>query len=290
MPTYKGSCFCGAVQFTVRGEPAAAGYCHCESCRHWSAGPVNAFTLWKPEALRVTRGADQIGTYHKTPRSYRKWCKSLRRTPVHRASCMATHRRVCSGHPGFSVQRRCPRQLSGNETAHQGRPAEDERPAKGDGRLRRQRGGIESSGASARTLLAGKHVGVGRRRLREQRACIVAARRDLEVFCARPLHCGVHQLPRRARAAQGCVDPGVMNGHSAAGDRVGQLPHLPAVAFHDERAAMVLAFVRDRRGFHRASGFQDPRWARCPRGSRSRSLRWPASRGARRWPRRTART
>ena len=47
--TYRGACFCGAVQLTVTGEPAAMGYCHCESCRQWSAGPVNAFTLWKPE-------------------------------------------------------------------------------------------------------------------------------------------------------------------------------------------------------------------------------------------------
>ena len=76
MSTYKGSCFCGAVQFTVSGEPAAMGYCHCESCRSWSAGPVNAFTLWKPEALKVTRGADQIATFNKTPRSGRKWCKA----------------------------------------------------------------------------------------------------------------------------------------------------------------------------------------------------------------------
>jgi len=74
--SYKGSCFCGAVEFTVTGEPAAMGYCHCESCRHWSAGPVNAFTLWKPEALQVTRGADNIGTYSKTPQSGRKWCKT----------------------------------------------------------------------------------------------------------------------------------------------------------------------------------------------------------------------
>src|SRR5207249_6986507 len=43
LKTYKGSCFCGAVKFTVTGEPAAMGYCHCESCRSWSAGPVNAF-------------------------------------------------------------------------------------------------------------------------------------------------------------------------------------------------------------------------------------------------------
>jgi hypothetical protein len=72
---YNGSCFCGSVQLTVTGEPAAAGYCHCESCRRWSAGPVNAFTLWKPEAVEVTQGAENIGTYNKTPQSLRKWCK-----------------------------------------------------------------------------------------------------------------------------------------------------------------------------------------------------------------------
>jgi hypothetical protein len=73
---YSGSCFCGAVRFTVTGQPQAMGYCHCESCRHWSAGPVNAFTLWKPDALRITRGAGNILTYNKTPRSYRKSCKT----------------------------------------------------------------------------------------------------------------------------------------------------------------------------------------------------------------------
>ncbi|MDY0007570.1 MAG: GFA family protein [Spongiibacteraceae bacterium] len=73
---YEGSCFCGAVRLTVKGEPAAMGYCHCESCRHWSAGPVNAFTLWMPDAVQVTQGADNIGTYNKTPQSSRKWCKT----------------------------------------------------------------------------------------------------------------------------------------------------------------------------------------------------------------------
>lgn len=75
-PTYTGSCFCGAVQFTAMGAPEAMGYCHCESCRHWSAGPINAFTLWDPGALQVTQGADNIGTYSKTPNSLRKWCRT----------------------------------------------------------------------------------------------------------------------------------------------------------------------------------------------------------------------
>jgi hypothetical protein len=74
--TYQGGCFCDAVQFTVTGEPAGMGYCHCEDCRRWSAGPVNAFTLWNPDAVKITRGAELIGSYNKTPRSTRKWCKS----------------------------------------------------------------------------------------------------------------------------------------------------------------------------------------------------------------------
>jgi hypothetical protein len=72
--TIKGSCFCGAVTLEVTGSPEAMGYCHCESCRHWSAGPVNGFSLWKPEAVKITSGADLIGSYSKTPQSLRKWC------------------------------------------------------------------------------------------------------------------------------------------------------------------------------------------------------------------------
>ena len=76
MSDFKGTCFCGAVEVTASGEPAAMGYCHCESCRHWSAGPVNAFTLWPPANVKITKGADQVGKFAKTPRSIRQWCKS----------------------------------------------------------------------------------------------------------------------------------------------------------------------------------------------------------------------
>jgi hypothetical protein len=74
--TDDGRCFCGDVALKVTGEPVAMGYCHCTSCREWSAGPINAFTLWKPDAIRITRGADSIGSYAKTPNSVRKWCKT----------------------------------------------------------------------------------------------------------------------------------------------------------------------------------------------------------------------
>ena len=73
--TYNGSCFCGSVDIAVSGKPVVMGYCHCESCRHWSASPVNAFTLWPNDAVRVTRGEQFLESYSKTPRSERKWCR-----------------------------------------------------------------------------------------------------------------------------------------------------------------------------------------------------------------------
>ena len=74
MAGHKGECFCGAVQLEVLGELEAMGYCHCRSCRSWSGGPVNAFTLWKPDAVRVTSGAEYVGMYQKTPVSQRQYC------------------------------------------------------------------------------------------------------------------------------------------------------------------------------------------------------------------------
>ena len=73
--TYKAGCFCGAVELEVTGEPVFSGYCHCRDCQAWSAAPINAFSLWKSDSVRITRGEADIGTFHKTENSYRKFCK-----------------------------------------------------------------------------------------------------------------------------------------------------------------------------------------------------------------------
>jgi hypothetical protein len=73
--THSGQCFCGAVKIEVSGAPEAMGYCHCESCRSWSAGPVNAFTLWNPANVKVTQGSEFIGHFRKTDMSDRQFCK-----------------------------------------------------------------------------------------------------------------------------------------------------------------------------------------------------------------------
>ena len=74
--TNTGRCFCGAVEFEVSGAPAAMGYCHCVDCTTWAAAPINSFSMWPPESLKVTKGEDNIGTYNKTENAYRKFCKT----------------------------------------------------------------------------------------------------------------------------------------------------------------------------------------------------------------------
>lgn len=73
--SHSGACFCGAVQIRVTGQPVAMGYCHCRSCRSWSGGPVNAFSLWPPEAVEVVAGAEHLAAYNKTEMSHRKFCR-----------------------------------------------------------------------------------------------------------------------------------------------------------------------------------------------------------------------
>jgi predicted GNAT family acetyltransferase len=73
---HKAACFCGAVEVEVTGKPVFAGYCHCADCQAWSAAPVNAFSLWKSDSVRVTKGEANIGAFNKTENSTRKFCKT----------------------------------------------------------------------------------------------------------------------------------------------------------------------------------------------------------------------
>lgn len=87
---HTGACFCGAVEIEVSGAPEAMGYCHCASCRSWSAGPVNAFTLWKPENVKVTKGQEFVASFAKNPTSERQFCTKC-----------GGH--VMTGHPTFGL-------------------------------------------------------------------------------------------------------------------------------------------------------------------------------------------
>jgi hypothetical protein len=79
---YTAHCFCGDVEFTLEGNPEVMAYCHCDSCRQWSASPVSGFTLWKPESIQITKGKEHLAGYTGNPLSgdkalvsNRVWCK-----------------------------------------------------------------------------------------------------------------------------------------------------------------------------------------------------------------------
>ncbi len=69
-----GKCFCGAVEIEISGSPEMMGYCHCGSCRSWSANPVNAFSLWKPGAVRIRNGAEHVAMFQNSWMSQRQYC------------------------------------------------------------------------------------------------------------------------------------------------------------------------------------------------------------------------
>ena len=71
---HHGECFCGAVGIELTGQPAAQGYCHCQSCRSMAGAPVRGFTLWPRASVRITKGEDQLGGFNKMGFSDRQHC------------------------------------------------------------------------------------------------------------------------------------------------------------------------------------------------------------------------
>jgi hypothetical protein len=74
MAEHVGSCYCGEVQIEASGDPLDMGYCHCNECRRYSTAPVSLFTLWKPETVKITKGADSLGKFKSSEMSDRRYC------------------------------------------------------------------------------------------------------------------------------------------------------------------------------------------------------------------------
>jgi hypothetical protein len=46
MRSFSGSCLCGQVRLSVRGEPLRVGICHCTDCRQESGSAFTFFGIW----------------------------------------------------------------------------------------------------------------------------------------------------------------------------------------------------------------------------------------------------
>ena len=46
MKAFSGSCLCGQVRVSVRGEPLRVGICHCTDCRQESGSAFTFYGIW----------------------------------------------------------------------------------------------------------------------------------------------------------------------------------------------------------------------------------------------------
>ena len=55
-----GGCLCGAVRYSVRGEPFHVGRCHCADCRKESGSAYTVYAQWPREAFELN---GELATY-----------------------------------------------------------------------------------------------------------------------------------------------------------------------------------------------------------------------------------
>ena len=56
-----GGCLCGAVRYTIRGDPVHVGRCHCADCRKESGSAFSVYAQWPVDACEIS---GEISSYH----------------------------------------------------------------------------------------------------------------------------------------------------------------------------------------------------------------------------------
>jgi hypothetical protein len=81
MPTYHGSCHCGAVTFRIEGEITASYTCDCSLCRKKNALMAKIPQDW----LTITSGEDKLSLYQWNTRVAKHYfCSACGIYPFHR--------------------------------------------------------------------------------------------------------------------------------------------------------------------------------------------------------------
>ena len=70
--THAGQCGCGAVAFTLAGEPGSVSLCHCGDCRRAAGAPLVAWAEYPETALTITRGTPK--TRNSSGSAMRSFC------------------------------------------------------------------------------------------------------------------------------------------------------------------------------------------------------------------------
>jgi hypothetical protein len=76
-PSFRGSCLCGDIQYSIVKLPFYAVYCHCRGCRKFSGSPFSALIGVSAAELILSKGnGPNVGRFKKTPTTHLRFCNS----------------------------------------------------------------------------------------------------------------------------------------------------------------------------------------------------------------------
>ncbi len=67
-----GGCHCGAIRYEADGAPLHHALCHCTDCRRCAGAPMVGWTMFKAQAVRVTKGTPKV--YQSSENGRRFFC------------------------------------------------------------------------------------------------------------------------------------------------------------------------------------------------------------------------
>ena len=67
-----GGCHCGAIRYTVEGEPQHVALCHCGDCRRSAGAPMVSWAAFGEADLTVEQG--EVSTYNSSGTALRSFC------------------------------------------------------------------------------------------------------------------------------------------------------------------------------------------------------------------------
>jgi hypothetical protein len=70
--TITGGCHCGAIRYQAEGEALTHGLCHCMDCRRAAGAPMVGWTMYRQDAVTVTRGTPKV--YASSEHGRRHFC------------------------------------------------------------------------------------------------------------------------------------------------------------------------------------------------------------------------
>ncbi|KAF9067303.1 Mss4-like protein [Rhodocollybia butyracea] len=92
---FKGSCFCGALTYTVKGKPILSAYCHCTLCQRLAASPCVATIHFPATAFNWTHAQPHEAAFDKYSNRFR--CKSC-------GACTTSYNAIASKYSIWGAQ------------------------------------------------------------------------------------------------------------------------------------------------------------------------------------------